>query len=146
MGSLGCTAAAGVHSRSANLVKCEYAPLRPSRAHTPGLVGTALSSVDLAAVAHTDDLNEQDRVMHLVPDAVVTDSHAIGAGFTGHRDAAGRAGCLAEQVDGCTHALLLPARQRLDGLDRPSGQLHPVAAVRRAHASPRSALTCSQGT
>jgi len=51
-------------------------------ATAPRLVATVRSSVDLAAVAHADDLDEQDRVVHLVHDAVVPDAHAIGAGFS----------------------------------------------------------------
>jgi hypothetical protein len=127
-----------------NLVNCEYAPCHRARTRQ----GWSLRPAHryLAAVAHADDLYEQDCVVHLVHDAVRTHPDPVRTGFARQRYAARGAWRLAEQIDGRSHPLPFFARQRVDGLDRPSGDLHQVTVGRFSHASPRSALTCSQGT
>ena len=95
---------------------------------------------------HAHDLDEQNRIVHLVDDAVVPDSDAKGTGFAGQGHTSARTGRLAKQVNGRPHPLLLLTRQRNHALDRPPGELHAITADRFRHASPSSALTCSQGT
>lgn len=55
------------------------------------------------------DLDEQDTVMDLVDDAMVTDPHTVGVVLADERDAAWRSGRLGEQVDGGADSLLLGA-------------------------------------
>lgn len=67
------------------------------------------SSIDVATVSGTDDLDQQAVVEHLVSDAVVAGARAVGMLLAGHGDTAGWSRVVAEEIDRCPNSLLLLA-------------------------------------
>jgi hypothetical protein len=100
-----------------------------------------LRAIHIAAVADTDDLDDEPVVEHLIDDPVITHPHPVSALLTGKRDASRWPRILGQKIDRSPHPLLLLAGQRGNRLGRTSGDINPI----RRHVRPRSALTSAHG-
>lgn len=93
-------------------------------------------------MAEADDQHDEPVVVNLVDDPIVTDPHPIHPLLTLERDTPRRTRFVREKIDRSPDPLLLAPREPSERLHRSPGDLDFVLA----HASPKSALTSSQGT
>ena len=112
--------------------------LRANRLHTSG----RSRSVDIPAMAEANDQHDEPVVVNLVDDPIVTDAHSIHAVLPLEGDTPRRSRFVCEEIDRSPNPLLLAPWELSKRLDGSPGDLDFVAA----HASPKSALTSSQGT
>jgi hypothetical protein len=93
-------------------------------------------------MADADDQYDEPVVMNLVDDPVVTDAHPIHTVLSFEGDTPRRSRFVCEEIDRSSNPLLLAPWELGKRLDGSPGNRDFVVA----HASPKSALTSSQGT
>ena len=98
--------------------------------------------VDVAAMTHAYNVNDEAGVNDFEEDSEVADSHPVHRVFSGEFGAARRSRFVREQVDRCSDPLLILAREFGERLYRSPGDLDRVAA----HWRPSIAFTSSHGT
>lgn len=100
-------------------------------------------TVDISTVPKSDYLNQQPIIVHLIDDSVAPHPNPVDVLLALQRYASRGAGFLGKQVDSGADALLFLAGKLGEHLGGPPSDLDLVG---RSQASPRSALTSSQGT
>lgn len=93
-------------------------------------------------MAEADDQHDEPVVVNLVDNPIVTDAHPIHAVLPLEGDTPRRPRFVCEEIDRGPNPLLLAPWELSKRLDGSPGDLDFVVA----HASPKSALTSSQGT
>lgn len=94
----------------------------------------------MADLQHLDD---EAVVVHVVDDPVVTSANPIGRHFTDELGATRWTWIVGKELDDRPDTLLVPSRKAGEDFGSSAGDLDLVTPC---HASPRSALTSSQGT